>query len=68
MFAFYIRNFCFLPMASFVFGAQVYSHRVGKAVEYMITDVLLLADPFLGISTSVDDPRVISLRADSFVL
>jgi hypothetical protein len=29
---------------------QVYSHRVGKAVEYMLCDVLALADPVLGLS------------------
>lgn len=36
---------------------QVYSHRVSKAIEYMITDVLLLADPVLKISHAIDDPK-----------
>mmetsp|Transcript_20563 Transcript_20563/g.30541 ORF Transcript_20563/g.30541 Transcript_20563/m.30541 type:complete len:247 (+) Transcript_20563:3-743(+) len=36
---------------------QVYSHRVGKAIEYMIADAFKLADPVLGISKKIDDPR-----------
>ncbi|GAB5590351.1 hypothetical protein Unana1_05251 [Umbelopsis nana] len=36
---------------------QMYTHRKAKAVECMITDVLVAADPVLGISKSVDDPR-----------
>ena len=32
---------------------QVYSHRVSKAVEYMLCDVLLLADPVLHLSESI---------------
>ncbi|KAG0168582.1 SAM domain and HD [Apophysomyces sp. BC1015] len=36
---------------------RIYTHRVGKAVELMITDALLSADPYLGISTSVDKPE-----------
>lgn len=35
---------------------QVYSHRVVKAIEYMICDVLCEADRVLGISESVRDP------------
>ncbi|KAL0481269.1 deoxynucleoside triphosphate triphosphohydrolase SAMHD1 [Acrasis kona] len=34
---------------------QVYSHRVGKAVEYMITDALLKADPVLKLSEAIYD-------------
>ena len=36
---------------------QVYSHRVSKAIEYMITDVLLLADPHLRISAAIHSPE-----------
>ena len=36
---------------------QVYSHRVGKAIEYMIGDAFDLADEHLGISQSLKDPR-----------
>jgi HD superfamily phosphohydrolase len=35
---------------------QIYSHRVVKAIEYMICDVLLLADRHLGFSECVRDP------------
>jgi deoxynucleoside triphosphate triphosphohydrolase SAMHD1 len=36
---------------------QVYTHRVGKAVEYMILDILSLADPYLNISSQLDSPQ-----------
>ncbi|KAG0206329.1 SAM domain and HD [Mortierella sp. GBA30] len=32
---------------------RVYTHRVGKAIEYMLTDALLAADSIMGISSSV---------------
>ena len=35
---------------------QVYSHRVSKAVEYMLCDVLLLADPILHLSDAILSP------------
>eukprot|EP01028_Stygiella_incarcerata_P006446 TRINITY_DN261_c0_g1_i1.p1 TRINITY_DN261_c0_g1~~TRINITY_DN261_c0_g1_i1.p1 ORF type:complete len:336 (-),score=74.59 TRINITY_DN261_c0_g1_i1:141-1148(-) len=35
---------------------QVYSHRVSKAIEYMIMDALLSANAHLKISQMVDDP------------
>jgi HD superfamily phosphohydrolase len=35
---------------------SVYSHRVVKAIEYMICDVLCQADRHLGISEAVNDP------------
>ncbi len=35
----------------------VYSHKVGKAVEYMISDALLEAEPYLQISKKIDDPN-----------
>ncbi|KAJ3015556.1 SAM domain and HD [Thoreauomyces humboldtii] len=39
---------------------QIYTHRVGKATEYMITEALLAADKHLGISSSVGDmPRYV---------
>ncbi|TPX55777.1 hypothetical protein PhCBS80983_g05035 [Powellomyces hirtus] len=34
---------------------QIYTHKVGKATEYMVTEALLAADKALGISSSVDD-------------
>ncbi|KAI8583987.1 hypothetical protein K450DRAFT_220918 [Umbelopsis ramanniana AG] len=36
---------------------QMYTHRKAKAVECMITDILVAADPFLKISESVEDPK-----------
>ncbi|KAF9956608.1 SAM domain and HD [Modicella reniformis] len=32
---------------------RVYTHRVGKAIEYMLTDALLAADQVLGISSAI---------------
>eukprot|EP00002_Diphylleia_rotans_P021988 TRINITY_DN4295_c0_g1_i1.p1 TRINITY_DN4295_c0_g1~~TRINITY_DN4295_c0_g1_i1.p1 ORF type:complete len:257 (-),score=47.02 TRINITY_DN4295_c0_g1_i1:80-850(-) len=46
---------------------QIYTHRVAKAAEYMITDVLVLADPVLEISKSVDDPEEFTLLNDSII-
>ena len=34
---------------------RVYGHRVNSAIQYMIIDMLLAADPILKISASVDD-------------
>jgi HD superfamily phosphohydrolase len=39
---------------------QVYSHRVGKAIEFMIGDAFKLADSALGISEAINDPEVYS--------
>ncbi|CAO3620813.1 unnamed protein product [Cunninghamella blakesleeana] len=36
---------------------RIYTHRVSKAVELMITDALLAADSYLGISSAVDQPE-----------
>lgn len=36
---------------------QVYSHRVGKAVEYMICDILKLANKVLKISDKIYKPE-----------
>lgn len=33
---------------------RIYTHRVGKAIEYMIVDAMLAADPYLGISSCID--------------
>ncbi|KAG0223575.1 SAM domain and HD [Actinomortierella wolfii] len=33
---------------------RVYTHRVGKAIEYMITDAMLEADNIMGISKAID--------------
>ncbi|KAF9189482.1 SAM domain and HD [Haplosporangium sp. Z 767] len=32
---------------------RVYTHRVGKAIEYMLTDALLAADSVMGISSAI---------------
>lgn len=44
---------------------QVYSHRVGKAIEYMVTDAMLLADPYLKIAESARDPERFMNLTDS---
>ncbi|KAI8327786.1 HD phosphohydrolase domain-containing protein [Chlamydoabsidia padenii] len=36
---------------------RIYTHRVGKAIELMITDALLAADSHLGISKAVETPE-----------
>ncbi|EFA74610.1 HD phosphohydrolase domain-containing protein [Heterostelium album PN500] len=36
-----------------------YTHKVGKAIEYMISDAFSLADPYLKISDQLEDPREI---------
>jgi HD superfamily phosphohydrolase len=46
---------------------QVYSHRVGKACEYMITDALLEADPVLKISEMIYDREQYGNLTDSIV-
>ncbi|KAJ3150639.1 SAM domain and HD [Geranomyces variabilis] len=35
----------------------IYTHKVGKATEYMVSEALLAADKYLGISSSVDDMK-----------
>ncbi|ORX51235.1 HD phosphohydrolase domain-containing protein [Hesseltinella vesiculosa] len=35
---------------------RIYTHRVGKAIELMITDALLAADPYMNIASAVDSP------------
>ncbi|RIA97929.1 HD phosphohydrolase domain-containing protein [Glomus cerebriforme] len=36
---------------------KVYNHRVGKAIEYMLCDALVEADPVLKISKTVENPE-----------
>lgn len=36
---------------------RVYSHRTAKAIEYMLTDAMLLADETLRISAAAHDPK-----------
>jgi HD superfamily phosphohydrolase len=44
---------------------RVYTHRVGKAIELMIVDALLLADPYLHLSEAIDSPEEYSNLTDS---
>lgn len=46
---------------------QVYTHRVSKAVEYMICDAMLEANSVLGISESIDDPQCYLRMTDAIV-
>src|SRR5689334_17237173 len=34
---------------------RIYTHNVGKAIEYMVNDALLAADEYLQLSNSIDD-------------
>ncbi|CAK4644053.1 unnamed protein product [Aphanomyces euteiches] len=43
---------------------QIYNHRKGKAVEYMICDAMILADKELGISASTDSPERFQYMTD----
>ncbi|KAK9717246.1 hypothetical protein K7432_006361 [Basidiobolus ranarum] len=35
---------------------RIYTHRVGKSIECMLTDVMIAADPYLHISKAIDNP------------
>jgi HD superfamily phosphohydrolase len=43
---------------------MVYNHRAVKACEFMITDALVLADEFLGLSQSIQDPEAFLQLSD----
>jgi len=42
---------------------QVYSHRVAKAIEYMIQDAFSLADPVLQISSRILEPETFAIHS-----
>ncbi|KAL1917775.1 uncharacterized protein VTP21DRAFT_3609 [Calcarisporiella thermophila] len=46
---------------------RIYTHRVGKAVEYMIVDCLLAADPYLNISSAIDRPEDYEMLTDDIL-
>ncbi|KAI8393865.1 HD phosphohydrolase domain-containing protein [Radiomyces spectabilis] len=46
---------------------RIYTHRVGKAIELMITDALLSADPYLDISQAVQNPEDYMNLTDSIL-
>ncbi|KAI8620666.1 hypothetical protein BC830DRAFT_1098050 [Chytriomyces sp. MP71] len=48
-------NLCQLFQTRFNLFKQVYCHKVGKAVELMLVDVLCAADEYLQISSAIDD-------------
>lgn len=43
---------------------MVYNHRAVKACEFMITDAMVLADEFLGLSRSIQDPEAFLQLSD----
>ncbi|EGG23663.1 HD phosphohydrolase domain-containing protein [Cavenderia fasciculata] len=45
----------------------VYTHKVGKAIEYMVSDALSAADPYLKISDQLDDPKEFINLTDSIL-
>lgn len=46
---------------------RVYSHRVSKSVELMVTDALILAEPFLKIGEKLTDPHQFMQLTDSIL-
>ncbi|KAL3657056.1 hypothetical protein V7S43_018103 [Phytophthora oleae] len=46
---------------------QIYNHRKGKAVEFMICDAMLLADKELGISAATQTPEDFQFLTDHIV-
>jgi deoxynucleoside triphosphate triphosphohydrolase SAMHD1 len=47
---------------------QVYSHRVGKAIELMIADAFMEADPVMRISSQLDQPEDFMGLTDSLLM
>ncbi|KAF8921175.1 hypothetical protein CPB85DRAFT_309981 [Mucidula mucida] len=46
---------------------QIYNHKTAKAIEYMIVDALLAAEPYLHISSMVFDPKQFSFLSDEIM-
>lgn len=44
---------------------DTYTHRVCKAVDYMIVDALLLANPYFKFQEKIFDPKAYTLLTDS---
>ncbi len=47
---------------------RVYTHKVGKAIEHMIVDAMLMADPYLHLSAQIDDPEQYAFLTDSVLI
>jgi hypothetical protein len=45
----------------------VYTHPAAKAIEYMVVDALVAADPYLKISEQVNDPNRYVFLTDSII-
>ncbi|KAJ2869399.1 hypothetical protein GGI22_000280 [Coemansia erecta] len=46
---------------------RVYRHRAAKAIEFMVVDAMLIADPVLKLSEAVSDPARYQLLTDDIV-
>eukprot|EP00899_Mesostigma_viride_P007969 jgi/Mesvir1/17173/Mv07595-RA.1 len=46
---------------------DVYTHRTGKACEFMVRDALIAADPVLKLSAAIDDPGKFTALNDSVI-
>ncbi|KAG7441654.1 HD-domain/PDEase-like protein [Guyanagaster necrorhizus] len=46
---------------------QIYNHKTAAAIEYMIVDALLLAEPYLQIATRVFDPAKFTYLTDDIM-
>eukprot|EP01106_Pelomyxa_sp_JSP_P004718 TRINITY_DN174_c0_g4_i1.p1 TRINITY_DN174_c0_g4~~TRINITY_DN174_c0_g4_i1.p1 ORF type:complete len:379 (-),score=123.37 TRINITY_DN174_c0_g4_i1:53-1147(-) len=53
--------------ARYTLFRRVYSHRVAKAIDYMVADALTLADPYLHISDCLNDPERFSALTDGIL-
>ena len=43
----------------------VYTHPASRAIEYMVVDALLAADPYMNLSQQIDDPSRYVFLTDS---
>ncbi|KAJ2742226.1 hypothetical protein GGI20_004633 [Coemansia sp. BCRC 34301] len=46
---------------------RVYSHRAAKAIEFMLVDAMLIANPVLHLTQAVSDPRLFLSLTDEIV-
>ncbi|KAI8801937.1 hypothetical protein BJ742DRAFT_661575, partial [Cladochytrium replicatum] len=59
-----ISLFC---QARYSLFKRVYTHKTGKAIEYMLTEAMLKADTVLDISSSIDSPQRFLYLTDSII-
>ncbi|THV00010.1 HD-domain/PDEase-like protein [Dendrothele bispora CBS 962.96] len=62
-----VNNIYEICATRFRLHKMLYNHKTAKAIEYMIIDVLLSADKYLGISDSLDKPEKYLRLTDSIL-